>query len=149
MYFPLHFTRVRGGASGRESTCQCRTCGNASMSPGLGRSPGKGNGKPLQYSCLGNPMDREALWATVDGVAKSRTWQKQLSMHACSISAYGSNSFLLSSLPLFDHFTNPQILDRFKHRVTSNLSVGWMLSVFLSLCAGLPRIFSCFLLSFI
>ena len=31
--------------------------------PGLGRSPGKGNGKPLQYSCLGNPIDREARWA--------------------------------------------------------------------------------------
>ena len=37
---------------------------------GLGRSPGKENGNPLQYSCLGNPMDREAWWATVHGVAK-------------------------------------------------------------------------------
>ena len=35
--------------------------------PGLGRSPGEGNGNPLQYSCLGNPMDREAWWATVRG----------------------------------------------------------------------------------
>ena len=39
--------------------------------PGLGRSPGKGNGNPLQYSCLGNPMDREVWQATVHGVAKS------------------------------------------------------------------------------
>ena len=39
--------------------------------PGLGRSPGVGNGKPLQYSCLGNPMDREAWQATVHGVTKS------------------------------------------------------------------------------
>ena len=38
--------------------------------PGLGRSPGVGNGNPLQYSCLGNPMDRGAWWATVHGVAK-------------------------------------------------------------------------------
>ena len=38
---------------------------------GLGRSPGKGNGNPLQYSCLGNPMDRGARWATVHGVTKS------------------------------------------------------------------------------
>ena len=41
--------------------------------PGSGRSPGGGNGNPLQYSCLGNPMDRGALLATVHSVAKSRT----------------------------------------------------------------------------
>ena len=38
--------------------------------PGWGRSPGEGNGNPLQYSCLENPMDGEAWWATVHGVAK-------------------------------------------------------------------------------
>ena len=38
--------------------------------PGLGRSPGEVNGNPLQYSCLGNPMDREAWWATVQLVTK-------------------------------------------------------------------------------
>ena len=43
------------------------------MIPGSGRSPGEGNGNPLQYSCLENPMDRGAWWATVHGVAKSRT----------------------------------------------------------------------------
>ena len=41
---------------------------------GLGRSPGEGNGNPLQYSCLENPMDGGAWWATVHGVTKSRTW---------------------------------------------------------------------------
>ena len=41
--------------------------------PGLGNSPGGGNGNPLQYSCLENPMDRGAWWATVHGVAKSQT----------------------------------------------------------------------------
>ena len=41
--------------------------------PGWGRSPGEGNGTPLQYSCLENPMDGGAWWATVHGVAKSRT----------------------------------------------------------------------------
>ena len=40
--------------------------------PGLGRPPGKGNGNPLQYSCLGNPMDGGAWWATVHGVARVR-----------------------------------------------------------------------------
>ena len=46
------------------------------------RSPGERHGNPLQYSCLENPMDKGACWATVHGVAKSPTWLKQLSMHA-------------------------------------------------------------------
>ena len=50
--------------------------------PGLGRSPGGGNGTPLQYSCLENPMDRGAQWATVHRVSKSQTSLKQFSMHA-------------------------------------------------------------------
>ena len=41
--------------------------------PGLGRSPGERNGNPLQYSCVDNPMDGGAWWATAHGVAKSRT----------------------------------------------------------------------------
>ena len=41
--------------------------------PETGRSPGEGNGKPLQYSCLKNPMDRGDWWATVHGVTKSQT----------------------------------------------------------------------------
>ena len=44
--------------------------GAAGLIPGLGRSPGEGSGKPLQYSCLGNPMDRGAWWATVHGSVK-------------------------------------------------------------------------------
>ena len=47
--------------------------GDASSIPGSGRSPEGGNGNPLQYSCLGNPVDRGALWAAVHGVAKSQT----------------------------------------------------------------------------
>ena len=43
--------------------------GNSGLIPGSGRSPGKGNGNPLQYSCLGNPMNRGAWWATIHGVA--------------------------------------------------------------------------------
>ena len=46
--------------------------------PGLGRSPGEGNGNQLQYSCLENPMDRRALWVTVHGVAQSRDMTEQL-----------------------------------------------------------------------
>ena len=47
--------------------------GDPGLIPGLGRSPGEGNGSPLQYSCLENPMDGGAWWATVHGVAKSQT----------------------------------------------------------------------------
>ena len=59
---------------------------------GLGRSPGEGSGNPLQYSCLENPMDRGACWATVHGVAKSRTQLKQLSTHAGRKSLYALHS---------------------------------------------------------
>ena len=45
--------------------------GDMGLIPGLGRSPGEGNGNPIQYSCLGNSMDRGAWWATVHGVADS------------------------------------------------------------------------------
>ena len=45
--------------------------GDLGSIPGLGRSAGEGNGNPLQFSCLENPMDRGALWATVHRVAKS------------------------------------------------------------------------------
>ena len=44
---------------------------------------GQGNGNPLQYSCLGNPVDRGAWWAAVHGVVQSRTRLKRVSMHAC------------------------------------------------------------------
>ena len=50
--------------------------------PGLGRSSGGGPGNPIQYSCLGNPMDRGAQWATIRSVAKSQTSLRQLIMHA-------------------------------------------------------------------
>ena len=47
--------------------------GDPGLIPELGRSPGEGHGNPLQYSCLENPTDREALWAVVRGVAESQT----------------------------------------------------------------------------
>ena len=59
-----------GGSEVKASACNV---GDLGPIPGSGRSPGEGNGNPLQYSCLGNPMDRGAWWATVHGVAKSRT----------------------------------------------------------------------------
>ena len=47
--------------------------GDVGLIPGSGRSPGEGNGNPPQYSCLENPMDGEAWWAIIHGVAKSGT----------------------------------------------------------------------------
>ena len=59
-----------GGSDGKESAC---IAGDLGLIPGSGRSPEEGNGNPLQYSCLENPMDKEAWRATVHSVAKSWT----------------------------------------------------------------------------
>ena len=56
---------------------------DTSLIPGSGRSPGEGNGNSLQYSCLENPMDRGAWWATVHRVTKNHTGLKRLNMQAC------------------------------------------------------------------
>ena len=58
------------GSDDKESACNE---GDLSSIPGLGRFPGGGHGNPLQYSCWRIPMERGAWWATVHGVAKSRT----------------------------------------------------------------------------
>ena len=66
----LVFTGFPGGWDSKESAGNAADLG---LIPGSGRYPGEGNGNPLQYSCLGNPMDRGAWWATVCGITKSRT----------------------------------------------------------------------------
>ena len=58
----LVFKGFPGGAEVKESACNV---GDLGLIPGSGRSPGEGNGNPLQYSCLENPMDGGAWWATV------------------------------------------------------------------------------------
>ena len=65
--FPQGFP---SSSDGKESACNA---GDTGSIPGLGRSPGEGNGNPLQYSCPKNPMERGAWWATVCGVSKSGT----------------------------------------------------------------------------
>ena len=59
-----------GGSEGKESACNA---GDPGSFPGLGRSPGEGNGNQLQYSCLENSMDRGAWQAIIHGGTKSRT----------------------------------------------------------------------------
>ena len=59
-------------SAGKEPTCRAGDTGDSGSTPGSGRAPGEGNGNPLRYSCLGNPMDREAWRGTVRGVAETR-----------------------------------------------------------------------------
>ena len=66
----LIFQDFPGGSDGKASVYNA---GDPGSIPGLGRSPGEGNGNPLQYSCLGNPMDGGAWQATVYRVTKSKT----------------------------------------------------------------------------
>ena len=84
MFIPI----LQGGAliigfpqwlSGKESTCNA---GDTGSTPGLGRSPGEGNGNSLQYSCLEDLIGRRGWQAIVHRVAKSRTRLKRLSTHA-------------------------------------------------------------------
>ena len=81
----FYFTRgFPGGSTCKEPACQCRLgIRDAGSIPGSGRSPGGGNGNPLQYSCLENLTDRGAWRATVHGVTKSQTCLKWFSTHAC------------------------------------------------------------------
>ena len=67
-----------GGSEGKESACNARDLGSI---PGLGRSPGEGYINPLQYSCLGNSMDRGTWQATVHGVTKSWTQRSNGHFH--------------------------------------------------------------------
>ena len=85
----LIFWGFPGGSDSKASAC---SVGDPGSIPGLGKSPGEGNGNPLQNSCLENSMDGEAWWAPVHGVAKSRM---QLQFHftftlfVCSTSHVG------------------------------------------------------------
>ena len=67
----ITFMGIPGGSVVKNLFANAGDTGDKSLIPGWGRSPGVGNGKPLQYSCLETSMDRGALRATVHGVAKS------------------------------------------------------------------------------
>ena len=66
----MGFLDFPGSSAGKESACNVGDLGSI---PGLGRSPGEGNGNPLRYSYLNSPMDRGAWQATVHGITKSWT----------------------------------------------------------------------------
>ena len=96
--------------SGKESACLAGVTGSIS---GLGRSPEERTGNPLQYSCLGNPMDRGAWWATVHGVTES-----DLTQHKCT--------FLLRHpmicMPLAAKSKNPNMLTTSVFLVVTSLA---------------------------
>ena len=100
-----------GGSDSKESACNVE---DLSLIPGSERSPGEGNGNPLQYFCLENPMDRGAWQATVHAVAKSQTQLTRLSssssssdgkVFACNVGDLGSVPG--SGRPLGDGNGNP------------------------------------------
>ena len=72
MVTPIHMG-IPGGLVSKESACNEGDARDVGLISGLGRSPGEGNGNPLQDSCLENPRDRGAWRATAHGVAKSQT----------------------------------------------------------------------------
>ena len=83
---PLTHIDFLGGSDGKASVYNAGGLGSI---PGWGRSPGKGNGNPLQYCCMENPMDGGAQWATVHGVTKSQTQLSNFtyihSTHSCTV----------------------------------------------------------------
>ena len=76
------------GSNGKEPSCNVR---DPCSIPGSGRSSGEGNGNPLQYSCLQNPMDRGAWWAIVHEMAKSQTRLSNTAASLVSTTYMGAN----------------------------------------------------------
>ena len=82
----------------KESACNA---GDTGLVPGPLRSPGEGNGNPVQYFCLENPMDRGAWWATVHGAAKSQTRLSDLSIWSLDFCSSLSSSHISRWLKKF------------------------------------------------
>jgi len=66
---------------GSDGKVSAYNMGDPGLIPELGRSPGEGNGNPLQFSCLENPIGRGAWWATVHGISKESDTTEQLYFH--------------------------------------------------------------------
>ena len=74
-----------GDSDAKESACNT---GDAGLIPGSGRSPGGGNGNPLQYSCLENSINREAWWGTVHGVTESDITEQLTPLYILTLKSY-------------------------------------------------------------
>ena len=106
--------------------CQCRRCKRSGLTPGPGRSPGGGHANPLQYSCLGNPMDTEARGATVQRAARSQTRMRRLNTRAHTLSCWRILICMCFSSPLYSASTpiifdilvlNKQVISQWPHYV--------------------------------
>ena len=106
-----------GGSEVKASACNV---GDLASIPGLGRSLGKGNGNPFQYSCLVNPMDAGAWWATVHGVAKSQTWLSDFTS-ACFNLCYEGCKMLIFNFWYSLHLTS----EKEKAMATHSSSLAW------------------------
>ena len=99
-----------GGSDSRESACSVWDPGSI---PGLGRSPGEENGNPLQYSCLGNPTERGAWWATVPEVTKSQTQLSDFTFtHSDNLECLQARMALKNGLDQWDLIDNSQDSER-------------------------------------
>ena len=103
---------LKGFPGGSEVQASASSAGDPGSIPGLGRFPGEGNVNPLQNSCLENPMDGGSWWATVHGVAKSRTRLSDfiLCILRSRISGCTKTSF---KLPSRKHLKHQQISESF------------------------------------
>ena len=115
------FYLLRRWVSGKESACSAGATGDMGSVPGLGRSPGGSDAKPLQVSCLKISMDRRAWWATVHRAAKSQTRVKRLG--TCTHNSYESH------LLLFFTIASTQIKDP---------SYSWIIGLLHKTCNKLP-----------
>ena len=94
-------SRLPRWGNGTESTCQCIAARDTCSIPGLERSPGAGNGNLLQYSCLENPMDREAWRAIIQRGIKNQT---RVSMSTRALEKFHKCSLLVNSFFVWAHF---------------------------------------------
>ena len=111
--------------SGSDSKVAACSVGDPGLIPGLGRSPGEGNGNPLQYSCLKNSMDWGAWWAIVHGVAKSLIRLCNFTLTSLSLSANSVSIVELNNqgkwkqlfFPfLFKVFVEVKFINKFNHK---------------------------------
>ena len=103
----IYSTRQVGGFPGGSAVKNPpANAGDSGFIPGSGRSPGEENGNPLQYSCLGNAMDRGAWWATVHGVAKQTGTTERLNNSNSCASLRFSLKFLTCLFTVLSDFTH-------------------------------------------
>ena len=138
----IHLT-FPSGSDGKESACNTGDLGSI---PGSGRSPGEGNGYPLQYSCLENSMDRAAWQATVHGVPKSWTQLSDQHFHFNRPNRL-AQPILFRTLPLAYHLTQSlfydKVLDISHNLLKTILKVKNRMTVCIQMVASVFAVYSC------